>query len=153
MGTAQFILRAFRLALVLSIIMLLVGCGGHKTGKNKASAEGSEEIPTESLKAKIVTNDIINSTGTNGEPLAYITIKKGDYINLKGDVSGGYPPYTYNWNFDDVKPDVTVKDPGNIEFMNVTGSNYGVTYTVEFTVTDKNGNQSVDSLDVVVFHD
>jgi hypothetical protein len=152
MGTAQIFLRAFRLALVLSIIMLLVGCGGHKTGKNKASAEGSEEIPAESLKAKIVTNDIINSTGTNGEPLAYITIKKGDFINFKGDVSGGYPPYTYNWNFDDITPDLTVKDPGNIEFINASGSRYGVTYTVEFTVMDKNNNQSVDSLDVVVFN-
>lgn len=151
MGTAQ-ILSAFRLALVLSIIMLLIGCGGHKTGKNKASAEGSEEIPAESLKATIVTNDIINSTGTNGEPLAYITIKRGEFINLTGDVSGGYAPYTYNWTFDDVRPDIDVKDPGNIEFINATGSNYGVTYTVEFTVTDKNGNQGVDSLGVVVFH-
>jgi hypothetical protein len=151
MWTANFS-RAFRLALVLSIIMLLVSCGGHKTGKHKASAESSEEIPAEPLKATIVTQDIINSTGTNGEPLAYITIKKGDFINFKGNVSGGYPPYTYNWNFDDVTPDVNVKDPGNIEFINVTGSSYGVIYTVEFTVTDKNGNQSVDSLEVVVFH-
>ena len=152
MGTAQF-LRAFRLALILSIIMFLVGCGGHKTGKHNVSAEGSEEIPAESLKVKIVTKDIINSTGTNGEPLAYITIKKGEFINFKGDVSGGYPPYTYNWNFDDVIPDVNVKDPGNIEFIHVTGSGYGVTYTIEFTVTDKKGNQGVDSLDVVVFKD
>jgi len=151
MGTTQF-LRAFRLVLVLSIIMLLVGCGGHKTGKHNVSAEGSEEIPAEPLKVKIVTKDIINSTGTNGEPLAYITIKKGEFINFKGDVSGGYPPYTYNWNFDDVAPDVNVKDPENIEFINATGSNYGITYTVEFTVTDKKGNQGVDSLDVVVFH-
>jgi hypothetical protein len=151
MGTAQF-LRAFRLALFLTIIMLLVSCGGHKTGKTNASAESGEEIPAEVLKAKIVTKDIINSTGTNGEPLAYIKIKMGDFINFKGDVSGGYPPYTYNWNFDDVSPDVNVKDPGNIEFLHVIGSNYGATYTVEFTVTDKNNNVSVDSLDVVVFN-
>jgi hypothetical protein len=149
MGTAQF-LRAIRLALVLSIIVLLVGCGGHK---HKASTASSEEIPAESLKAKIITKNIINSTGTNGEPLAYIKIKRGEFINFKGDVSGGYPPYTYNWNFDDVAQDVNVKDPGNIEFIHVTGSSYGVTYTVEFTVTDKNNNQSVDSLDVVVFND
>jgi hypothetical protein len=152
MATAQF-LRAFRLALVLTIIVLLVGCGGHKTGKHKVSAESSEEIPAEALQAKIVTKDIINSTGTNGEPLAYITIKRGDFINFKGDVSGGYPPYTYNWTFDDVRPDVDVKDPGNIEFINVAGSRYGFTYTVEFTVTDKKENQAVDSLDVVVFDD
>jgi hypothetical protein len=132
--------------------MLLIGCGGHKTGKHKVSPEGSEDIPAESLQVKIVTKDIINSTRSNGEPLAYITIKKGEFINFKGDVSGGYPPYTYNWNFDDVAPDINVKDPGNIEFINATGSNYGVTYTVEFTVTDKNGNQGVDSLGVVVFH-
>jgi len=152
METAQF-LRAFRLSLVLSIIMLLVGCSGHESGKNKVSAESSEEIPAESLKAKIVTKDIISSTGTNGEPLAYITTKRGDFINFKGDVSGGYPPYTFNWNFDDVTPDVNVKDPGDIEFINANGSRYGVTYTIEFTVTDKNGNQSVDSLGVVVFND
>jgi hypothetical protein len=152
MGTAQF-LRAFRLALILSIIMLMVGCSGHKTGKHKVSAESSEEIPVESLKVKIVTKDIINSIGTNGEPLAYITVKRGEFINFKGDVSGGYPPYTYNWNFDDVRPDVDVKDPGNIEFINVTGSRYGFTYIVEFTVTDNKGNQGVDSLDVVVFRD
>ncbi len=152
MGTAQF-LRAFRFALVLSIIMLLVGCGGHKTGKHRVSPEGSEEIPAESLEVKIITKDIIYSTGTNGEPLASLTIKRGEFINFKGDVSGGYPPYTYNWKFDDVRPDVDVKDPGDIEFLNVTGSKYGFTYTVEFTVTDKKGNQGVDSLDVVVFDD
>jgi hypothetical protein len=152
MRTAQF-LRAFRLALVLSIIMLLIACGGHKTGKHKVSPEGSEEIPAEALKIKIVTEDIIYSTGTNGEPLASIIINRGEFINFKGDVSGGYPPYTYNWDFDDVRPDVDVKDPGNIEFINVTGSSYGFIYTVEFTVTDKKGNQGVDSLDVVVFDD
>jgi hypothetical protein len=85
--------------------------------------------------------------------LAYIKIKRGEFVNFTGDVSGGYPPYTYNWKFDNVRPDVNVKDPGNIEFIHVTGSRYGVIYTVEFTVTDKNGNQSVDSLDVVVFND
>jgi hypothetical protein len=58
-----------------------------------------------------------------------ITTKRGEFINFKGEVSGGYSPYTYNWNFDAVTPDVNVKDPGNIEFINVTGSRYGVTYT------------------------
>jgi hypothetical protein len=152
MGTSQFS-RAFRLALVLSMIMLLVGCGGHKTGKHKVSPEGSEDIPAESLQVKIVTEDIISSTRSNGESFAYITIKKGEFINFKGDVSGGYPPYTYNWNFNDVVPDADVKDPGDIEFIHVTGSAYGVIYTIEFTVTDKKGNQGVDSLDVVVFKD
>ena len=147
MGTAQF-LRAIRLALVLSFIVLLVGCGGHK---HKASTASSEEIPAESLQVKIVTKDIISSTRSNGEPFAYITIKKGEFINFKGDVSGGYPPYTYNWNFNNVVPDVDVKDPGDIEFIHVTGSAYGVIYTIEFTVTDKKGNQVIDSLDVVVF--
>jgi hypothetical protein len=135
------------------MIMLLVGCGGHKTGKHKVSPEGSEDIPAESLEVKIVTKDIISSTRSNGEPFAYITIKKGEFINFKGDVSGGYPPYTYNWNFNDVVPDADVKDPGDIEFIHVTGSAYGVIYTIEFTVTDKKGNQGVDSLDVVVFKD
>jgi hypothetical protein len=152
MGRAQHS-RAFRLALVLSIIMLLFGCGGDKTGKHKASAESAEEVTADALTAKIVTEDILYTTGTNGEPLAYIKAKKGEFINFKGEVSGGYPPYTYSWYFDDVVPDVNVKDPGKIEFIRVTGSRYGVPYTVEFTVTDKNGNQSVDSLDVVVFRD
>jgi hypothetical protein len=152
MGTSQF-LRAFRLALVLSIILILIGCGGHKTGKQKVSPEGSEDIPAESLQVKIVTKDIIYSTQSNGEPLAIITIHRGEFVNFKGNVSGGYPPYTYNWTFDDVKPGVDVKDPGDIEFINVTGSSRGFTYTVEFTVTDKKGDQVVDSLGVVVYDD
>lgn len=152
MGTVS-LRKSLPLVLVLIIMATMIGCTGHKTGKHKAAPVTGEEAETEPLLARIVVKDLITSSGNAGEPAAYIVIRKGDWINFKGDVSGGTPPYTYNWDFDDVTPDLKVKDPGNIEYINVTGSGYGVAYTVEFTVTDQNGEQSVDSIQVLVFND
>ncbi|MCU0577486.1 MAG: hypothetical protein MUD15_11780, partial [Desulfobacterota bacterium] len=76
-----------------------------------------------------------------------------DWVNFKGNVTGGTPPYTYNWDFDYVRPSLQVKDPGDIEFINVTGTDFGVSYAVEFTATDQTGNSSVDSIEVLVFND
>ncbi len=146
--------KAFLFLLIFVVMILVAGCSrDHTTGKNKASAEGSEDVATESIQAEIVVADLITSSGANGEPLAYIIINRGDWVNFKGNVTGGNPPYTYNWDFDNVRPSMKVKDPGNIEYINVTGTNAGILYSVEFTATDKNGNQSVDSIEVLVFDD
>jgi hypothetical protein len=145
--------RVFHLFLILAIMIFLTGCRDHETGKHNASAEEITDESTEPLQAQVVVKDLITSSGQNGEPLAYIIITRGEFVNFKGNVTGGTPPYTYNWDFGNVRPDVQVKDPGNIEYINVTRSKAGIYYPVEFTVTDKHGNISVDSIVVLVYAD
>lgn len=143
--------KALIVIIALAAVFWSYGCGDRDTGGNgQAEAEETSGGP---LNAEIVVKDLITSSGANGEPPAYIIINRGDWVNFKGNVTGGTPPYTYNWDFDYVRPSLQVKDPGDIEFVNVNGTDYGVSYTVEFTAIDQAGSMSVDSIEVLVFND
>jgi len=67
------------------------------------------------------------------------SVKEGDRVTFEADVSGGYPPYDYEWNGDidgdDDTERVRFDDNGR--------------YDVEVTVTDSRGNEDSDDCSTV----
>jgi len=93
----------------------------------------------------------VNKAGNNTQPSASIesppsdmTVNVGESVNFQGYVTYGNSPFTYLWNFGGAAGNSDVEDPGSITFQK-TG-----TYTVTFTVTDKDGDQSKDSVTITV---
>ncbi len=71
-------------------------------------------------------------------------IVEGEMVYFEGATSGGYPPYTYNWEFGpDISPSVK-KTPGKIFF------NYEGAYSVIFTVKDSKGHVNTDRVNIIV---
>ena len=77
-------------------------------------------------------------------PPSNMTIYKGESVNFQGGVTKGNAPFTYAWNFNSGAVNTNMEDPGNITFHSP-----GV-YNVTFTVTDKDGDASSDSVRVTV---
>ncbi len=79
---------------------------------------------------------------------AYASPSSGDAplkVYFDGDVSGGEPPFTYKWTFDDGRSS-TSKDPTHTY-------RYSGTYTVTFRVTDDEGYTDRDTVTVRVYRD
>jgi len=69
-------------------------------------------------------------------------IKVGDTVNFGGSATGGAPPYTWSWDFDDGGSSPN-EDPSHV--FTTEG-----TYNVELTVTDQCFNTDTDNVVVVV---
>ena len=71
-------------------------------------------------------------------------IREGDIVYFEGKASGGTPPYTYGWDFGKTIPSINREKTGQIVF------NFEGAYKVLFTVKDTSGNQSTDSVRIIV---
>ena len=77
----------------------------------------------------------------------YVKILEGEKQYFQSSVSGGFPPYTYSWDFGIVAPSSTKKNPREIVF------NWQGTYEVMLTVKDKRNNKSTDIVKIIVEKD
>jgi len=78
---------------------------------------------------------LAGSTGSVGAPPIS--------VSFVGQGQGGFPPYSYYWNFGDGTPASSLENPKHV--YNLSG-----TYLVIFAVTDIKGNHSTSSLTVKV---
>lgn len=86
-----------------------------------------------------------NPVASISSPSANVTITQGGNVSFAATVSGGNAPYTHVWNFGASGVNSrTVEDPGNLTF-NTLG-----TFTVTYSVTDKDGDTSSASRIVTV---
>ncbi len=63
-------------------------------------------------------------------------------VSFTGAAQGGYPPYTYSWNFGDGSPVSTAQDP--LHTYAVPGM-----YTVTLTILDSRGDRTTSSLTIL----
>ena len=88
----------------------------------------------------------------NSQPTASITnpandtsIDEGETFEFLATVTGGDLPLAFLWNFDGGAQNSTLLSPGDVSF-NVPG-----TYNITLTITDNDGDTSVQSITVTVF--
>ncbi len=93
----------------------------------------------------------VKKAGTNTQPSASIEsprsdmiVNVGESVNFQGAVTYGNEPFTYLWIFGGDALNSSVEDPGSVTFQKAG------TYTVTFTVTDKDGDQGKDSVTITV---
>lgn len=77
-------------------------------------------------------------------PSADTVLSQGKAVEFQGAVTGGAEPFAYLWDFDGAAADSTKKSPGQLPFDSPG------TYRVTFTVTDKDGEQSQDQVQIAV---
>ncbi len=77
-------------------------------------------------------------------PSADTVLFQATAIEFQGAVTGGAKPFAYLWDFDGAAVDSTNKSPGQLTFDSPG------TYRVTFTVTDKDGEQSQDQVQIAV---
>jgi PKD repeat protein len=102
----------------------------------QAQQEVAEEEPTNLLTVEITSND----TEGGEEAAAPATIE------FEADITGGIEPYTISWDFGD---DGTIREESDEQTVVHTFNEPG-TYTAALTVTDANGQQATDTLEVTV---
>lgn len=94
----------------------------------------------------------VNTAVINTTPVAAITvpasdpltITEGDTVSFTGTVASGDAPFTYNWDFNGAANSRTTLDGGSVTFMTAG------TYTITFSVSDKDGDHSSDTTTIVV---
>jgi PKD domain len=77
-------------------------------------------------------------------PLQDQEIREGELVFFEGSASGGMPPYAYHWDFGKTMPPIQRKVTGQIVF------NFEGAYKVLFTVKDSKGDESTDSVRIIV---
>jgi len=77
-------------------------------------------------------------------PSSTITIEEGGSVDFQASVTNGDEPFTYLWDFGGGATNQTVEDPGLVVF-----SSSG-TFTVTFTVEDKDGQSDIATVTVTV---
>ncbi|HOS97375.1 MAG TPA: PKD domain-containing protein [Deltaproteobacteria bacterium] len=107
----------------LTLVLAAVGCSEDDSGSSPA--------PEAILEVGI------------SSPSEDIIVRTGQSVEFHGYVEGGESPYTYQWDFDGVRPDANQKDPGVVTF------NEAGTYTITFTVQDANGVELLDRVVVL----
>lgn len=81
-------------------------------------------------------------------PSGDVTIMEGESVNFEAEVESGNEPYTHLWTFGGSGlSNQTVEDPGELTFTDP-----GV-YTVTYTVTDNDGDESSDTVIITVNKD
>jgi hypothetical protein len=90
----------------------------------------------EELKANIVAPD-----------QDHIEIMEGEKLYFIAEASGGFPPYKYSWDFSEVAPPSSEKNPGGIAF------NWNGAYKVLLTVKDTKNNIKTDFVRIIVEKD
>ena len=104
-----------------------------------AQLEQAQEEPTNPLTADIISND---TEGGRAVVVAPATIE------FEADITGGIEPYATSWDFGD--DDGGASSEESDEQTVVHTYNEPGTYIVTLTVTDANGRQATDSLQVTV---
>jgi Ca2+-binding RTX toxin-like protein len=108
-----------------------------------AQLEQAQEVveePTNPLIVEIISTNT-EGGGGGGEAIAPATFE------FEADVGGGTGPYTHSWDFDDESSSGGEESDGQIvvHMYNEPGA-----YTVSLTVTDANGRQTTDTLQITV---
>ncbi|MGC9324811.1 MAG: PKD domain-containing protein [Desulfomonilia bacterium] len=102
------------------------------------------DVSTDSVVVTVTGGDLL-PTASISSPSDNVTITEGQTVNFQGSATGGNVPLTYSWAFPGGTPGTsTAEDPGNVTF-NLEG-----VYTCTFMVTDADGDESTDSILVLV---
>jgi PKD repeat protein len=109
------------------------------------SEQAQEEVvtdePTNPLIVEIISTNTEGGGGEEEEAVAPATFE------FEADVGGGTEPYTYSWDFGD---DGSTSSEESDEQTVVHTYNEPGTYIVSLTVTDANGRQATDTLQVTI---
>ncbi|HHO75696.1 MAG TPA: PKD domain-containing protein, partial [Deltaproteobacteria bacterium] len=135
-----------RISVLVFLVHLLVGCS-QCSEKPEVPVEVEQQVQTYvethiETEAEPETLSVAIDSSAKGR-----IIYEGESAVFSGSVSGGIPPYVYDWDFSGNAPRSGIKDPGEVIFSSA-GS-----YEILFSVQDSSGIEVRDSTVIEIVKD